>query len=194
MEKLLEKIFGYIEKALSPSQLWFIIAVITGGLFFLPENLKMYFGVFDIVEIYKGYIAIVFLFSTIVLIVQFITFVLRALKKIEIINGKNLNDEEKAILFFFITNQYQNVSLDAKYPAIVSLKNRNFIKINYSFVIYAGKSNHEICVLTKSGKKKIQSTKFQQQFLKGLDNDKVLNFVNSISDQNYSSHTPQKLD
>jgi len=83
--------------------------------------------------------------------------------------------------------------LNEKHPTIVSLKNRNFIQIPHSPIFFIGGDDFEYFVLTKAAKKKLNSASFQHKLFENIDENKILNFVNSISRQQYSLHNPQSL-
>ena len=185
--------FSYIEKVLSSYQFWLVILVVTSSLLFFPENIRENFGVLEISKAYKAYISLAFYVSGIVFTIKGIVLVLNAFKNFQTLKTSNLNDEERAILCFFIKNQFQGASFIENHPTIVSLKNRNFIQIPHFTIFVIGGDDFEYFVLTKAAEKKLKSAFFQHKLFENIDENKILDFVNSISRQQYSPHNPQSL-
>lgn len=80
---------------------------------------------------------------------------MNAFKNFQTLQTTDLNDEERAVLCFYIKNQYQGASLNEKHPVIARLKNRNFIQIPHSPIFFIGGDDFEYFVLTKAAKKKL---------------------------------------
>lgn len=187
MTKIIEKIFGYVEKILSPYELWLAVFFLSGLVFF--DDVKIFLGVFGIYEEYSEWIKLCFLLLALVFIFKVIKFFWNLIKNIKIVDVSTLDNEEIAILRFFVLNQYQTVGLIAKHPAVVKLVNRNFIRVNIA---------RDDCGiwkyrLTKLGKRKLSSPEFQKNYLDGLSDQEVLNFVNDISDKKHDLNIPHKF-
>ena len=194
-EKLLEKVWGYVEKVISPYQFWLITLILTGALSFLPSELLEKLSLEHIASSYRGWLVIVFLTATLVILFKGISLLIGAFVSSEKVNSSNLNDEEKALLFFFIKNQFQEVNLNTNHPSVIGLINRKFITRACSPVYFDRPSNlnFEAFIITVAGRKKLSSHDLQHSILSELKEDKVLTFVNSISKSPYYNYEPQKL-
>lgn len=194
-ETLLEKAWGYVEKVISPYQFWLITLVITGALAFLPNELLDKLSVQAIASSYRGWLVIIFSIAVLVMILKGATYLISTICSFERVDASNLNDEEKALLFFFVKNQFQEVSLHRDHPSVISLRNCKFITHSYSpiYVVTAGNVHFDDLIPTEAARKKLSSHRFQRKILSGLDEDKVLSFVNHISQQEYSRHSTQTL-
>lgn len=193
MNEFWGKAFGYVERVLSPYQFWLVILCLSAVLIFLPLELKAELGLKNISETYKGFFVIALFTSILVFALKITNVIISAFKSRTKIDASNLNDEEKAVLCFFIKNQYQGMSLNEKHPTVISLINRNIIERPYSPIMFIGGDDFEYFSLTNTGKRKLQSSGFQKKLFDGLKQDKILSFVNSISRDTYSLHTPQTL-
>lgn len=193
-ESVVNKIFNYIEKILSPYQFWLTILLVSAILLWLPPSFQADLGLNEIISSIKGYLSIIVLISLIVLIIKILSFVFNGLKNYESVDGSFLNSEEKAILCFFVNNQLQGANLIEKHPSVVSLQRRKFITIPKSPAFFAGGSEFDYFVLTKLGKKKLTSNGFQNEIFKDINQDRVLKFINSISREQYSTYKPESFD
>ncbi|WP_139052151.1 super-infection exclusion protein B [Roseibium sp. TrichSKD4] len=188
-----EKIIEYVEKILSPYQVWVAVFFLSGILLFLPTSYQEYFKLSEISSSYRGYISIAFFIPIIIFITKTGVSVFNCIKSSEIINVKYLNEEERAILCFYILNQYQGARLREEHPAIISLKNRNLISIPYTGVVYITGSKYEYFTLTNKSKSKLKSNSFQEELFRELSTDNILKFINTISEVDYHLHHPETL-
>lgn len=193
MSSFLERLFWYFEKVLSPYQVWMATFIISGTILFIPNDWKSHLDIIEIYNNYKGYISIIFLGSGIVLLIKGVDSIFIQLKEYKRIDAKNLTDEEKAVLCFFVSNQYQGASLDETHPAIISLRRRNFILTPPSPITIIGGDNYEYFILTRNGEKKLRSKSFRARIFDGMNQNNILLFINSISKREYSLHNPKNF-
>jgi hypothetical protein len=193
MEKFWEKAFSYVEKVVSPYQVWLIILLVSGGLIFCPEWLQTELSLQKIIGEYRGYAVIVFFVSAIVIIFKTAGALISLIGSYERVDASNLNDEERAILCFFVKHQFQGASLNERHPSVVSLRSRNFITVPRAPILFLVVDDFEYFILTKAAKRRLSSIKFQREVFDVLSEERVLTFINSISRDQYSSHSPQVL-
>lgn len=199
MDKVFDTISSYVVKFLSPYQFWTVALITACLLFFSPQSWRDYFKIGKFISDYQSYISLIIIISAVILLLKLsitsITF-LRGLFAKDTIDAQNLSDEEKAILLFYRSIQLQSASLRKNHPAIISLINRNFLEIIYCgvFVIHGNdRDNFETISLTSTAKKKLSSQKFIKRIEQGIDQSKVLDFINSISTENYQVYQSESL-
>ena len=189
MSNLVNLIVKYLEAVLSPILFWFVVLIVSIILFFMPENYSNYLDLTDMIDNYKSWISLFLIVSLTVVSFKVIIFIFNLIKNFEIIDTENLNDEEKAILFFLYRISDDWVNLNSEHPSVKSLKNRFFIEHAPSLIITSSK--FQLFQLTKKGKKEIKKRK---ELFKTLNEEKILYFINNeISDKVYKKHIPQSF-
>lgn len=194
MKEFFESTFRYIEKLLSPYQFWAVLTIVSTCLLLLPNEYANSLGLVDFITSNKGFISLILIVSAAILVVKVSGFLVRWASSRKPVNTENLTDEEKAILMFFYQNHFESFRAKREYPAIRSLIARGFISEILSFIIVAG-NPYEGFELTPSGKRKLNSQKFIDEISAPFPtNQHILNFINSISEKTYSTHSPHQFD
>lgn len=149
---------------------------------FVP--LKSHLEYFDIPDTYMFLMLLIFFISIATLLEIAINDIYAHFTAEDKIDIKNLDQNERKILCFFVMNEYQNADLLRKHIAIVKLKNRNLLKY-VPLLVYVGYSPYSLCNLTEKAKKKIKNKRFQKKIFSGLDRDEVYGFINTIAEDRY---------
>lgn len=194
MEKLFDTISKYVERLLSPYQFWLALMFLSAILFGLSDAQNNTLGLTNFVSENRGYISLILIASGLVLIIKLIMFLFNRVQNWKPVDAKNLDIEEKAILMFYRRNRFENFSADRDHPAIKSLVKRGFLSKVLSFIIVSG-NNFESFEITKPGRKKLQSQKVTTEISSSFDSDqKVLDFINTISKETYHTRNLHRFD
>ena len=182
-----------LEKIANPFQLWLTLFVVSSLLRFnssIQETLKLS----NFVEKQSDLIGLIILFSGTLFIIKFLLWTKDKIFKLfhsKSINYSNLTEEETAILWLFVKTDFQDIDLQYKHLAVIKLQSRNLIELT-PLPIYIS-SPFETFSLTPKAKQKLKSKKFRDQHLKELNEAKMLHFINSITLEDWSVHSPQNL-
>lgn len=165
-------------------------------LLFLPADYLTLLDLLDFVLKYKSSIAIIAIMSLVCLVTHFFCNLKEpclAVQNSFPLNTNNLSDEERAILVLFIRIQCQNAHLDYDHPAVVGLKSKGFIIFSPSPIYFISDDKYMWFSLTNRGKKTLKSKRIKEKLSGNLDDNRIIEFVNSISDKKYSIHVPSQL-
>jgi len=173
MEKFLEKLFSYIEKVLSPYQLWLVILVVTSSLLFSPENIREDLGLLEISKVYKAYISLIFLVSVTVFVLKGVLFLYNLLINYRAIDTKNLTKKETAILYCLLNYPHQEYLLNNEHHTVRSLEHRNLIQVFYNHI---QPRPHNSCKISLNAHRRVRKAIDRLN----IDRDEALSFTTEV--------------
>jgi len=133
MEKIIEKIFD-LKKI--PTKLFVLLAIISGGLLFIPKSLLENLHLNEFESDYGKYFGIIFLISAGIVLLNFSIwlvktilghFVKKKYKKFAIKNLEELDPHEKAVIREFFINQKNSLEMPLDNAVVKGLINKRIV-------------------------------------------------------------------
>lgn len=195
MDEFVKVFFRYIEKIVSPLQLWFIIWIVCSFIIFTSKEYLEPLALETWAIKYKPFFSIGFIFSSAVLTARAISFLAPLLggtisSFFHRVALSDVGDEARAILYFLHSLDKDGVSFKSNHPAILALIKQGLIHAPPMSVYVL--DEHDYLELTKIGKAFLRRhhTDLKDQF---PNQESLLTFINMVSRDPFKPHTPHEF-